>query len=382
MAKRLEARINSKALIWAREVIGMPLEVAASKIGVNIQRLQAFEEGELYPTINQLRTIGRVYRKPAPFFYLTTLPEKPERLSDFRLLPDSESEQCPELIDAVNRVRERHDDAMELITMLEYEIPKFELSADRNTSPLRLASSIRNLLGVSFDTQFNWREPYTALNSWIAAIEKVGILVSQFSDVPIEEARGFSILDTYLPIIAINGKDWPRAKIFTLFHELAHLALGKTGLCDLHDEVHNQGWIEPYCNQVAGEVLVPSRSILSNEIVKRHNSTNWSEEELSELGKQYSVSKEVILRRLLKLGKTTNSFYQRMRQHFAEILENERSQRSGFLQYYRRVLRDNGYAYSKLVLDAYKHEYISSLDASRLFGGVKFKHIENIEYVL
>ena len=71
-----------------------------------------------------------------------------------------------------------------------------------------------------------------------------------------------------------------------------------------------------------------------------------------------------------------------MRRSFAEALKRERSRSSGFLRFYKRVLRDNGRAYSRLVLDAYRTEQISSLDASRLFGGVKLKHIHNIEFEL
>ena len=82
MVEIILAKINATALIWAREVIGMPLEVASSKIGVKVERLQAFEAGTVLPTVNQLRKIGRVYKKPAAFFYQSNLPEKPRPLED------------------------------------------------------------------------------------------------------------------------------------------------------------------------------------------------------------------------------------------------------------------------------------------------------------
>ena len=66
----------------------------------------------------------------------------------------------------------------------------------------------------------------------------------------VEEFRGFTLLDSYAPIIFINGRDSNNGKLFTLIHEFCHILLGKEGVSDSSSE--------PYCNMFAGEFLVQS----------------------------------------------------------------------------------------------------------------------------
>jgi Zn-dependent peptidase ImmA (M78 family) len=124
---------------------------------------------------------------------------------------------------------------------------------------------------VSLQTQFSWREEYSALRNWTERIEACGVLVSQFSEVEVTEARGFSLGEQSPPLVALNGKDSPRAKVFTLFHELARLTLGASGVCDLHssgDDLRSR--VETYCNQVAAEALVPVAALLAQDVVNLH----------------------------------------------------------------------------------------------------------------
>ena len=195
MPERIRARINPAALVWSREVLGMPLDIAAAKIGISVDRLRVFESGEDLPTVIQLRNIGRVYKKPTAFFYLTRFPEKPDRLQDFRSFPGVSLGQSPELIDAVSRARERRLDAIELTVSLDRPIPDLGIVATADVPSERVASEIRQRLGIDLSIQQSWREAYTALRSWINAVDQCGILVVQFSKVDVREARGFSLAD-------------------------------------------------------------------------------------------------------------------------------------------------------------------------------------------
>ena len=189
-------------------------------------------------------------------------------------------------------------------------------------APSALADRLRARVGVNLDTQFGWREQYTALRNWTDAVEACGVLVSQFSDVEVIEARGFSLIDHFFPLVALNGKDAPRAKVFTLFHELAHISLGAAGVCDLHDSGDDgQSRVEIFCNQVAADFLVPSPALLNDLVVARHRGAEWGDDELLQLSTRFSVSQEVILRRLLTLGRTTLSFYRRKRDEYRQQQE-------------------------------------------------------------
>ncbi|WP_235366001.1 ImmA/IrrE family metallo-endopeptidase, partial [Proteus terrae] len=92
-------------------------------------------------------------------------------------------------------------------------------------------------------------------------IENAGILVFKNGIVRnntkrrlnIEEFRGFSIVDPIAPAVFINGADSFSAQIFTLFHEVAHIWIGKGGISDW--DYDNK--IEAFCNKVAAYILMP-----------------------------------------------------------------------------------------------------------------------------
>ena len=75
MAKRVRALVRSKILIWARKSSGFAVEEAAKKISVKPERLVSWESGEDQPTINQLRKIATVYKRPLSVFYLQERPK-------------------------------------------------------------------------------------------------------------------------------------------------------------------------------------------------------------------------------------------------------------------------------------------------------------------
>ncbi len=359
----------------------MPLEVAASKIGVSEARLQRFESGDARPTTTQLRTIAKVYRRPAAFFYLETLPELPERINDFRLVPGEHEEELPNLLDAVEAARERREIALELSGLTGQDPPEFGFYATLDDQPDEIANALRELLGIRLLDQRRWRDRYVVLRKWINAAEAAGVLVTQFSGVEVAAARGFTITARPLPLVALNGKDSPRAKVFTLFHELVHITLGATGLCDLHDAGGSPG-IEPFCNQVAADALVPAQNLLTEPLVTSNEGPEWEDWQIRELAVAYSVSQEVILRRLLTLGRTTQAFYRQSREEYLEAYAEANADTRGFLPFFRRILRDNGVVLTRLVLDAYRSDLVTPTEASRLLGGVKLRHVPAIEEAL
>lgn len=208
------------------------------------------------------------------------------------------------------------------------------------------------------------------------------MLVFHVNNVEVEHMRGFSVGQHPFPIVAINGKDSPRGRIFTLFHELTHIILHHTGVCNLHekeDNPHNE--LEVFCNQVAGELLVPTEALLNHELVaSRYSADAWRDEELNRLANQFMVSQEVILRRLLTLEKTTESFYNLKLKEYSEYYKRQKEEvvHRGFVPFYRMVLRTNGRAYTNIVLSAYNNEFISSKELSNYLGGVKLDHVSRI----
>jgi Zn-dependent peptidase ImmA (M78 family) len=206
------------------------------------------------------------------------------------------------------------------------------------------------------------------------------VLTFHFSRVEPEEARGFSLSELPYPVVAVNGKDAPNARTFTLMHELAHLFLGEGGACNLHEGPSATpsplARIEVLCNGAAAEALVPAEALLSEELVQVHGtSPEWLDTEVLRLARTYGVSQEVVLRRLLTLGRTSGEFYERKRDEWARI---PRRRGGGPISQAQLAIRNTGKRFARSVLEAYAQDRITGPDASDLLG-IRLKHLPEVD---
>lgn len=377
----MRAHINPDILVWARQTAGYGQEDAAKKLGVSLDTLHKWEAGEGFPTLRQLRIVGNVYKRPTAIFYKTITPSVPPKLPDFRLIHGEHQEYTPHLLIEIRRAFERRKVALELASQLDEQVPHFVLTAKLTDKAEQVAQALRKAINIPVENQYAWKDHYEAFRNWVSSIESLGVLVFHVNNVEIEQMRGFSIGEHPFPVVAVNGKDSPRGRIFTLFHELAHIIIHNSGVCNLYDEEdHPHHNVEAFCNQVAGEFLVPSDALLNQDIVASNQGNNvWDDWQLNSLANKFMVSQEVILRRLVSLKRTTEQFYKQKRAHYLKIYTQRKSKSTdGFMPFYRRVLRTNGRTYTNLVLNAYNNEEISSRDLSNFLGGIKLDHVNKI----
>jgi Zn-dependent peptidase ImmA (M78 family) len=387
------AEVNPDLLVWARETAAMTVEAAAKKIGVKPERLVLWEAGIRKPTVTQLRNAAHAYKRPLAVFFLPSPPARPEPLHDFRRFPGEDvPPPSSTAVFQMRRARRSRTVALELLSDRGETVPPFTLRASVNDDPERAAHRAREWLGVSLQEQAAWHDEYLALNRWIEEFEARNVLVFQASRVPLDEMRGFSFSESVLPVIVLNAADLPRARTFTLMHEFTHLMLNLGGVCD-PQRVANRGRnpdesIEVFCNHVAGALLVPSRALIEHHILGEHpRMVEWSEAHIRELAQAFSVSREVILRRLLILGRTTEEFYEQKRQEYlAEYRRlaarrEEEDDAGGFAPHFRIAVRNNGRRYTQLVLDALEAERITLADIPDYLG-VRLKHLDDIANAL
>ena len=385
-SKRVEAAVKPELLVWARESAGLELDVVARRIQVKPERLASWEAGERRPTIRQLRNLGRVYKRPIAVFFLSKAPQKFQAMHDFRRLPGEVAGfASPELRVEIRRARYRRDVALELFRLRGESPPSFDARAQLTGDPEDVAAKARGLLGVSYDMQVAFRTDYDALNGWRSAVEDMGVLVFQARNVELAEMRGFSLADDPLPVIVANIKDRPRGRVFTLLHEFVHLMLHEEGLCDLTEHASvppEERRVEVFCNHVAGAILMPRTTLLSEDLLRQHSASPvWADDELLELSRRYQVSQESMLRRLLVLGRTTTAFYQIKRNEFLQSYrerDEEADRDGGFAPPYRLAVATAGQGFVRLVLDGYYNERITASDLSD-FLGVRLKHLPRIE---
>src|SRR5205085_2848112 len=93
-------------------------------------------------------------------------------------------------------------------------IKLFSASHSATTPVKKLAQEIRNLLGLNWGEQREWKESRLAFNAIKEKIESLDVLVFQFSRIEVEEFRGFSIYSRAMPVIGLNRKDSYSARTF------------------------------------------------------------------------------------------------------------------------------------------------------------------------
>jgi Zn-dependent peptidase ImmA (M78 family)/transcriptional regulator with XRE-family HTH domain len=383
-----EALVNPALLVWARESINMDLDEAAGKIGVRAERLREWEAGLRLPTIHQARTMSQVYRRPLAALFL---PEPPSSLGfavphDFRRLPEDQARTLsPELITELRRIEYLRDSAIELAEDTPKEPMRF-VGAFRLDEPVaRVAERAVQLLDLPMPTRGAWRDEYDALNAWRDAMERQGVLVMHLNHVQVVEVRGVAIAEVPFPLIAVNGKDAPNGRIFTLVHEFVHLMLGATGMSNmrlaLRPRTHEQH-VERFCNGVCGEILVPAQALLSHAMVQGVSGpVEWPDDTTRSLARHFQVSREVIARRLVALGLATDDFYRRKRMQYAKERRDRGEPPGGPLPMSRRIVRAIGQPFARIALDAYYRQAISSSDLAELLGA-RLKHLPAVEELL
>ena len=244
-------------------------------------------------------------------------------------------------------------------------------------NPIDWADKIRKEFGIELHEQYKCsssRKFYLYLRN---KIEDKGIFVNGFTDVPIDVARGFAIYYLTLPVIGINDNDRVPAKSFTLIHELVHLIKRTSSVCNEMINTNTTLKEEIFCNAVAGELMVPQEEL--KQLLIRHGYSHpYTIEEIKRIAKVFSVSREVIVRRLFDLGFLNQNEYNNFYSMFNEERAKEREEQS--------IARKNGVdnkfrknvvyetidrvspSISKILLRGYVEEVYSKQEIARYLG--------------
>jgi len=265
--------INPRILAWARETAGLTVEEAADKLALGsserataASKLSALEAGDRSPTSAQLLKAAALYKRPLITFYMPEPPQRGDRGEDFRTAPGEVSKRANGLLDALLRDVKARQQMVRNVLEDEDEATRLAYvgSASMEQGPATVAGSIRTALGIATEQQKTAKGPDGLFSLLRAAAERIGVFVLLLSDTGSHHSaisedvfRGFAIADEVAPFIVINDRDARTARSFTLIHELTHIWLGQTGVSGpVRDTPTNA--IERFCNDVAGEFLLPS----------------------------------------------------------------------------------------------------------------------------
>ncbi|HTX39226.1 MAG TPA: XRE family transcriptional regulator [Bryobacteraceae bacterium] len=382
--------IQPKLLTWARTTAGLSLESAAQALGLTsargktgVQRLENMELGEEEPSRSLIGKMAKVYRRPLLVFYLAEPPRRGDRGQDFRTFPGQDKFN-PELDALVRDIKARQglirsmleDDQAEPLDFIgsaTMEMPVRPMAA-------QIAERLQFNLGRYRDAK-NADEAFAYLRETIEAsgvyVLLLGNLGSFHTNIPTDVFRGFALADKIAPLVVINDQDARTAWSFTAVHELAHLWLGQTGISGTDTENR----VERYCNDVAGEFLLPAMELRQLAPSLRLSVATIAEE-ISTFAAAHRVSRPMVAYKLYRtdmIGKTT---WAALDEHFKEQRqaskqrEAERNKKAeGGPNYYVVRRHRIGGALLSLVRRSLDEGTITYTKAGRVLG-VKPRNVE------
>jgi Zn-dependent peptidase ImmA (M78 family)/transcriptional regulator with XRE-family HTH domain len=386
---RTKAKVTPALLTWAREDAGFTVDSAAKKLKVSAERLLSWENNTDQPSMSQARKLAELYRRPLALFYLEEPPKSFQAMHDYRRLPGQVAGvMSPAMKLELRRAQERRQAAVDLAQEIEEPLTQFLPRCRETDNPEDVGLKLREVLGITMGEQAQWRSPDVAWRQLRQHAEEAGVLVFLTTSYPVSEARGFSIAADILPVVGVNRKDSGAARCFTLVHEMTHLLLREGGICDLDETsarpaVEDQ--IEVFCNAVAAAALVPRDDLVRNAIVVARPgiTSDWTDDDLSSIASRYGCSREVVLRRLLTLRRTTKAFYQERRDTWIREAVLAAKQRPKANKPIKRNIPTEtisivGRPFLQLAFSNYRGHRITLSDLSDLLN-VRARHVIKIE---
>lgn len=329
--------VNPKILKWARETAALTLEDAARKLGINesrgvsaVGRLVALESGTDIPSRPMLVKMAKQYRRPLLVFYMSSPPQMGDRGKDFRTLPTGYSLAENALLDALIRDVRARQSMIRSALEVEDEGEKIPFIGSMALSDgvEAVVKSIQNTLNApaaDFQLQdtpelaFAWlREKVEAAGVFVLLIGNLG---SHHSTIDVEIFRGFALADEVAPFVVINDQDSKAAWSFTLLHEVAHLWLGQSGISGGRLEAT----IEQFCNEVAGQFLLPTDELQKLEI---NDGTDFDTitTRISAFAQERNLSSSMVAYRLNRAGVIRFDTWSRLSNAFRDQWINWRRQ--------------------------------------------------------
>ncbi len=294
--------VKPALLRWARERSGRSID----ELRRRFPKFDAWERGEVLPTLKQLETFANTTYTPIGYLFLREPPVEKLPVTDFRTLGDLYvSRPSPDLLDTLYLCQQRQNWYRDEARSAGEAPLSFVGSLDTTVDSVTAAKSMRDSLEFNVDQRARLPSWTEALRQFIDQADTLGILVmvsgvvgsNTHRSLNPEEFSGFALSDPLAPLVFINGADTKAAQMFTLAHEIAHLWLGESGVSNSEAVSMPDHATERWCNLVAAELLVPT------EMIRQEISSSTDlVVDISRMARRFKVSTLVILRRVRDMG--------------------------------------------------------------------------------
>lgn len=367
------AVLNTEVLEWSVARSGLSDE----QIVKAFPKYHAWLDGSWKPTVKQLRDFANKTHVSVSELFANELPDYALQIADFRTVDDIPTQDpSPELFDTIDAMMGRQEWMREYFLHEGYS--RVDFVGSYASAPLceKTRGLIVDGLHKLLDLDDNWaascKTVAEALKTLKDHVEIAGISVAINGVVndnthrvlKTDEFRGFVLADDIAPIIFINGRDTKSAQIFTLVHELCHLAFAQTGVSNAPDDEDSDIDMERFCNAVAADFLVPT-DILASRV---DNCMDDVYPALRDLTRICKVNFVVVARKARDTGFIDEDTFFRVYRRYKDGMTEVAKLGKGGGNYFNTKQYRLGSVFSEAVLTAVHSDYLSYRDAYDLTG--------------
>jgi len=299
---RNEVNVNNNMLTWAIARAGYDVPAFAEKF----PKILDWLEGQKKPTVKQLEEFSRKVYLPFGYLFLPQPPQERVPIPFFRTNGNQADRISINVYDTILLLQQRQDWLKNYLQDNDFNrlpyVGKFRNSNDVNA----IVADIRQTLQLPENWASQFRTWQEAQDHLVLHIEDKGIITifngivenNTHRPIPVDECRGFVLVDEYAPFMFVNNSDFKSAQMFTIVHELAHIWTGHSAGFDFRRLQPANDPIEILCDKVAAEFLAPEQTF---DEVWNHRPNNFAY-----ASRYFKVSEIVIARRALDTQQITS----------------------------------------------------------------------------
>lgn len=299
-----EVNVDASMLTWAIARAGYEVPAFAKKF----PKILDWLEGQKKPTVKQLEAFSRKVYLPFGYLFLPQPPQEKLPIPYFRTNGNRTDKIGLNVYDTILLLQQRQDWLKNYLKDNDFPGLPYVGKYSKRHDVQAIVADIRQTLQLpeNWASQFkSWQEAQDYL---VLHIEDKGIITvfngivenNTHRPIPVDECRGFVLVDDYAPFMFVNNADFKSAQMFTIVHELAHIWTGHSAGFDFRKLLPADDPIEKLCDKVAAEFLVPEQEF--NKV--------WNHKaSFSHAARHFKVSEIVIARRALDTGKINKQYF-------------------------------------------------------------------------
>lgn len=291
----VEVTIHPEVLHWALS----RSELSPQELEKQFPKLAAWKSGTSKPTLSQARKLAKATHLPLGRLLLDEPTPEEFTIPDFRTIRNQKvSVVGANLREVIQTAEQRLSWYTEYAAEAGIEPPAILGIVPTSFTPDQAAEAIRKELGWD---PTGYPKGQDKVADLVNRMEDCGLLVMRNSIVgnatnrrlDVHEFRGFTLRNQAFALVFLNTSDSKTAQLFSLAHELGHVAQATPGLSG---DQGNENAVEQWCNKFAAALLLPEVIIRQLSFTADH-----LEQQLADTAPQFGVSREALLWRLVEL---------------------------------------------------------------------------------